>query len=78
MPFIMIHGGKMSLNLKIYVVEFFEENNKIGKELLKYEHVFAEDAYEAIDSIKIGWPNALIIAVYVQVWHSGEDEEVEI
>ena len=67
----------MSLNLKNYVVEFFEEKNKIGKKLFKYEHVFAEDAYEAMDSIKLGWPNALIIAVYVQAWHSGEEDEME-
>ena len=58
----------MSFELNTYIVEFTSFDGEVK------EYVLAEDVSEAIHSIMIGWPEAVIDAVYKQVWWP-EDEE---
>ena len=57
----------MSFELNTYIVEFTSFDGEVK------EYVLAEDVSEAIHSIMIGWPEAVIDAVYKQVWWPEEE-----
>ena len=61
----------MSFEMKSYLVEFFDE----GSSKPKFEYVMAEDVSEAKHSIMIGWPDAIIQGVWLQVWDILDKEE---
>jgi hypothetical protein len=59
----------MSFELYQYIAFFeTEEDGELQ------EHVLAEDVSEVIHSIKVGWPDAKMLAVYKQVWTPGDEE----
>ena len=55
---------------RYYLVEFYPE----GEEGTIYEEVLAEDAQEAVHSIKVGWPDCKIANVYMLINDCWEDE----
>jgi hypothetical protein len=58
---------------RYYLVQFYPE----GEEGTIYEEVLAEDAQEAVYSIKAGWPDCKIVNVYMMINDCWEDEDVE-
>ena len=54
-----------------YLVEFYPE----GELGTIYEEVFAENAQEAVYSIKTGWPDCKIANVYMMINDCWEDED---
>lgn len=50
--------------MKNYMVEFFEDNEHPIHPI--YEEVYASSAQDAVDSIILGWPQALIQNVWVE------------
>lgn len=59
----------MSVDTKVYLVEFFPADEVSPQ----YEHVMAEDMFEAVYSIKVGWPDCRVENVYLDLNYS-EDE----
>jgi hypothetical protein len=58
-------------------VEFQSHHLYEGSEPLSFEEVLADNAQEAVRSIKAGWPECRIKNVYMMINDCWEDEDVE-